>query len=136
MHGTTTPKGSLRFSGTLQSDSSTEQPRKPPHFFEADRPIAGGPGLALGRLHAAKVAARLRGYIAEHDRKRRLRQELILALDAYCYRLKLQNMVAGRVVGRLRKIAAEYECDAERVRRQSRDAAFKKAAPLPLREAA
>jgi hypothetical protein len=118
MHGTTTLKGTLRFSGTLQSDSSTEQPRKPPHNLEADRPTAGGPGLALGRLHAAKVAARLRSYIAEHDRKRQLRQELILALDAYCYRLKFQNMVAAGVVGRLRKKAAEYEHDAERVRRR------------------
>jgi len=47
---------------------------------------------------------------------RQLRQELILALDAYCYRLKFQNMVAAGVVGRLRKKAAEYEHDAERVR--------------------
>jgi len=84
-----------------------------------------GPGLALDRLHAAKVAARLRGYIAEHDRKRRLRQELILALDAYCYRMKFQNMVAADVVGRLRKKAAEYEHNAERVRRQPRRSAIK-----------
>jgi hypothetical protein len=75
---------------------------------------------APGRLHAAGVAARLRAYIAEHDRKRRLRQELILALDAYSYSLKLEDHAACRVVGTLRKKAAEYEHDAERVRRQSR----------------
>jgi hypothetical protein len=73
-----------------------------------------------GRLHFARVAALLRGRIAQHDRRRRLRQELILELEAYCYRLKLENHVAGRVVGRLRKKAAEYEWDAECVRRQSR----------------
>ena len=120
MHGTTTSKGSLRFSGALQSDSLAEQSRKPPHNLETELPIAVSPGFALGRLHATKVAARLRRYIAEHDRKRRLRQELILALDAYCYGLKFQNMVAAGVIGRLRKKAAEYEHDAERVRRQSR----------------
>jgi hypothetical protein len=135
MHEPTKPKGSLRFSGTERSDSSTEQPRNAPHNLEVDRPIAGGPGLGMGRLHAAKVAARLRSYIAEHDRKRRLRQELILALDDYCYWLKLENHLAGRVVGTLRKKAAQYEWDADCVRRQRRRAAITKTAPA-LREAA
>jgi hypothetical protein len=63
------------------------------------------------------VAAELRRHIAWHDHDRRVRQALILALDAYSYRLKLGNMVTGKLVGRLRKIAVGYEADAERARR-------------------
>jgi hypothetical protein len=62
--------------------------RNPVDHFVTDRP------------DPAEVAARLRGFIAQHDRDRQLRQALILALDAYSYRLKLQNMVAGEHGGR------------------------------------
>jgi hypothetical protein len=80
----------------------------------------------------AAVAAALRQRIAEHDHDRRLRQALILALDAYSYRLKLQNMVAGQLVGRLRKVAVGYEADAERVRRQRRAVSRGKTEPLKV----
>ena len=70
--------------------------------------------------HPAEVAARLRGFIVQHDRTRRLRQELIQALDAYSYRLKLENLVTDGVIGRLRKKVAEYDHDAECIRRQRR----------------
>jgi hypothetical protein len=79
------------------------------------------------RSHPAEVAARLRGFIAEHDRVRRLRCALICQLVR-------QNMVAGDVIGRLRKRAAEYEHDAELIRWQRRLAITKK--PAPIREAA
>jgi hypothetical protein len=65
----------------------------------------------------AEVAARLRRYIAQHDEDRRTRCALIRALDAYSYRLKVENMVAGALVGRLRRDAAQYDADAERIRR-------------------
>jgi hypothetical protein len=62
-------------------------------------------------------AAILRGYIAHHDADRRTRQELIRRLEAHVVRLKLANVIDGQLVGRLRKLAAHFDTDAERIRR-------------------
>jgi hypothetical protein len=64
----------------------------------------------------ARVAADLRRRIAHHDDRRRARCALIHALDDYIYQLKIENVVAGRLVGRLRRDAAQYEAAADRRR--------------------
>jgi hypothetical protein len=68
----------------------------------------------------ADVAARLRHRIAQHEEDRRTRRALIRALDAFIHDLKVRNTMAARLVGRLRRAAAEYEADAERARQQRR----------------
>jgi hypothetical protein len=68
----------------------------------------------------ADVAALLRRYLARLDAERGTPAAVIEALDAYTHRLKWRNMVAGALAGRLRRLAAEYDADAERLRRQSR----------------
>ena len=61
------------------------------------------------------VAARLRRYIAEHDADRRIRVRLIERLEAYASHLKHQNMIAGALVGRLRRMCAHYDEDVRRL---------------------
>src|SRR5262245_55841409 len=70
-------------------------------------------------------AALVRRRIAQHDQNRRTRQTLILAMLDYVWRLKVQNMVEGQIVGRLRRIAAHHDADAQRVanNRRQREAA-------------
>jgi hypothetical protein len=68
----------------------------------------------------AGIAARLRAFIARHDENRRIRQELIGRLEDYAGRLKIQNMVAGQVVGRLRRLAQHYDHQARLVRESKR----------------
>jgi hypothetical protein len=90
--------------------------------------------FATARPDPAEVAAQLRGFVAKHDRGRRLRRALIREIDAYRAQLVLDNKFADAVIGTLRKMAAEHEHDAELVRRQRRLATTKK--PAPMREAA
>jgi hypothetical protein len=68
----------------------------------------------------AKVAALLRRRLARLDAERRTRAGLIEALDAYSTELKVANITAGQVAGRLRRLAARYDSDADSVRRQRR----------------
>jgi hypothetical protein len=69
----------------------------------------------------AAVAALLRRELALVDRDRRTRQALIFALEDYACRLRLQNMVAGELAGRLRRMAANCDADADRLARQRRE---------------
>jgi hypothetical protein len=71
----------------------------------------------LRRYDPAATAAKLRRYIAEHDADRRTRAALIRHLDSYSGRLKLQNILASQLVGRLRRAALGYDADAQRVAR-------------------
>jgi hypothetical protein len=68
----------------------------------------------------ADVAALLRRNLARLDAERRTRAALIEALDAYSCTLKVTNIVAGALAGRLRRLTAAYDADAERLRRRQR----------------
>jgi hypothetical protein len=74
--------------------------------------------LATEPSEPAAVAALLRRRIAEHDQDRRTRQALIRALEDYAYQLKVENMTAAAIIGRLRRMAADHDVDADRLRRQ------------------
>src|SRR5262245_47101505 len=104
----------MRTTPPRHDDASTSAP-------DVDAPSSIRPYL---QVDPARIGAGLRRRIAQHDRMRRDRQLLIIELSAYVARLKIQNMLAAQVVGRLRRMAAGYDFDAACLARQRRFAAL------------